>query len=678
MVEAEASYAGDAQLEAALAAAGVAMPVAAVRDLVAGVAAAPDGYEDWTVLVAPNANAALRDQLNALRAEIAAAADGMFPYGPAPAERLAALQAEIVRRGLDGFIVPRTDEHQGEYVPMRAERLRWVTGFSGSAGVAVVLAERAAVFVDGRYTLQVLDEVDTEQVEPVPLADKSPWDWIAENLADGATLGYDPLLLTESSVARYRQAAEKAGGRLVAVDDNPVDAVWPDQPAAPLAPVVVHDEIYAGDPAVAKRATLGVRLTEENVAAAVLTMPDSIAWLLNIRGGDVPHTPLPLSFAILRDDGSVDLFVDARKLSPGVTEHLGNGVAIQPPEDFGPALEALGKGGRRVMADPTGAASFVFDRLRAGGAEIVKGTDPCAMPKACKNETEVDGARAAHRRDGVAVTRFLAWFAERAPAGGLTEIEAAEQLRVFRFENDLIRDLSFRTISGSGPNGAIVHYSVSEETNREIGLGELYLVDSGAQYLDGTTDITRTIAVGEASPEMRDRFTRVLKGHIGIATARFPQGTTGAQLDTLARHALWQAGLDFDHGTGHGVGSYLSVHEGPQRISKAGDTVALKPGMIVSNEPGYYKTDAYGIRIENLVTVVPCDDVADSERTLLQLETMTLAPIDRTLVDVSLLTADEMAWLDAYHARVRETVGPALDPATKTWLDAATRPIGDG
>ncbi len=678
MVESEASYAGDAQLEKALAAAGVTMPVAAVRELVAGVAAAPEGIEDWTVLVAPNADAALRDQLNALRVEIAATAEGMFPYGPAPAERLAALQAEIVRCGLDGFIVPRTDEHQGEYVPTRAERLRWVTGFSGSAGVAVVLTERAAVFVDGRYTLQVLDEVDTERVEPVPLADKSPWDWIAENLAEGAALGYDPLLLTEASVARYRKAAEKAGGRLVAVDDNPVDAVWPDQPAAPLAPVVVHDEIYAGDLAVAKRATLGVALADEGVAAAVLTMPDSIAWLLNIRGGDVPHTPLPLSFAILRDDGSVDLFIDSRKLSPGVTEHLGNGVAIQPPTDFGPALEALGEGGRRVMADPTSAASFVFDRLKAGGAEIVKGDDPCAMPKACKNETEVDGARAAHRRDGVAVTRFLAWFAERAPAGGLTEIAAADQLRAFRFENDLIRDLSFRTISGSGPNGAIVHYSVSEETNREIGLGELYLVDSGAQYLDGTTDITRTIAVGDPTAEMRDRFTRVLKGHIGIATARFPQGTTGAQLDTLARHALWQAGLDFDHGTGHGVGSYLSVHEGPQRISKAGDTVALKPGMIVSNEPGYYKTDAYGIRIENLVTVVPCDDVADGERTLLQLETMTLAPIDRTLVDASLLTVDELAWLDAYHARVRETVGPSLDPATRGWLDAATRPIVDG
>lgn len=677
MVKAGTSYAGDVQLEAALRVAGVTLPVAAVRELVAGVAAAPDGYEDWTLLVAPDADAALRDQLNALRAEIAATAEGMFPYGPAPAERLSALQAELVRRGLGGFIVPRTDEHQGEYVPTRAERLRWVTGFSGSAGVAIVLTGRAAVFVDGRYTLQVVDEVDTEHVEPVPLADKSPWDWIAGSLAEGDALGYDPMLLTESSVARYRKAVEKAGGSLVAVDDNPVDAVWPDQPAAPLAPVVVHDEIYAGDPAVAKRAKLGAGLAEENVAAAVLTMPDSIAWLLNIRGGDVPHTPLPLSFAILRDDGSVDLFIDSRKLSPGVAEHLGNGVAIQPPADFGPALEALGEGGRRVLADPTSAASFVFDRLKAGGAEIVNGTDPCAMPKSCKNETEVDGARAAHRRDGVAVTRFLAWFAERAPGGGLTEIEAAEQLRAFRFEDDLIRDLSFRTISGSGPNGAIVHYSVSDETNREIGLGELYLVDSGAQYLDGTTDITRTIAVGEPTPEMRDRFTRVLKGHIGIATARFPQGTTGAQLDTLARHALWQAGLDFDHGTGHGVGSYLSVHEGPQRISKAGDTVALKPGMIVSNEPGYYKTGAYGIRIENLVTVVPCDDVADSERTLLQLETMTLAPIDRALIDLSLLTDEEVAWLDAYHARVRETVGPLLDAAAQEWLKAVTRPISD-
>jgi Xaa-Pro aminopeptidase len=380
----------------------------------------------------------------------------------------------------------------------------------------------------------------------------------------------------------------------------------------------------------------------------------------------------------VRQDGAVDLFIDPRKLAPGVAEHLGNGVAIQPPSDFGPALEALGDGGAKIQAEESSAASYVFDRLRAGGAAVVNAPDPCALPKACKNAVEIEGTRHAHVRDGAAVTRFLAWLSERAPEGGLTELGAAEKLRAFRFENELIRDLSFRTISGSGPNGAIVHYSVSEETDRALGSGELYLVDSGAQYLDGTTDITRTVAIGEASAEMRDRFTRVLKGHIAIASARFPKGTNGAQLDTLARAALWQAGLDFDHGTGHGVGSYLSVHEGPQRISKAGDGVALQPGMIVSNEPGYYKTGAYGIRIENLVTVVPCDGVEGGDRTLYGLETLTLAPIDRALVDRSLLTPAEIEWLDRYHARVRDVLTPLVDDRTATWLATATRPLADG
>ncbi len=389
----------------------------------------------------------------------------------------------------------------------------------------------------------------------------------------------------------------------------------------------------------------------------------------------MPHTPLPLSFAVIRRDRTVDLFIDPRKLSPGLAAHLGNGVSVQHPSGFGAALEALGEGGARVQAEEMGAASYVFDRLRAGGARIVNAADPCALPKACKNEVEIAGTRSAHIRDGAAVTRFLAWFAERAPAGGLKEMEAAEKLRAIRFENDLIRDLSFRTISGSGPNGAIVHYSVSKATDRAIGTGELYLVDSGAQYLDGTTDITRTVAVGEPTAEMRDRFTRVLKGHIAIATARFPKGTHGGQLDTLARNALWQAGLDFDHGTGHGVGSYLGVHEGPQRISKAGDAVPLQPGMIVSNEPGYYKTGAFGIRIENLVTVVPCEGIPGAERPLYALDTITMAPIDRALIDRRLLSDAEITWLDGYHARVRETLTPLVDNKTAAWLAEVTRPL---
>jgi len=672
-----ADYQGDARLEALLAEAGLSLTVEAVREIVAGVVAAPVPVDPdaWMVLLAPDAGPDLRGQLQALKAEMAAAVEGMFPTGPAPRIRLADLRAELKRRKLDGFIVPHADEHMGEYLPMRAERLRWLTGFAGSAGLAVVLADSAAVFVDGRYTLQVKNEVHLDLFTPIHIADKTPPDWISETLPKGAVLGYDPWLLTEASVKRYRQAAERAGGSLLAVDRNPVDDVWRDQPAAPMGVVVPHDLAYAGQSAEDKRATVGEMLAKGGTAAAVLTMPDSIAWLLNIRGGDVPHTPLPLSFAIVRQDGSVDLFIDPRKLAPGVAQHLGNGVAIQPPSDFGAALEALGAGGAMIRAEEASAASYVFDRLKAGGAVVVNGADPCALPKACKNEVEIEGTRHAHTRDGAAVTRFLAWLSARAPQGGLTEIEAAEKLRALRFENDLIRDLSFRTISGSGPNGAIVHYSVSEETDRELGTGELYLVDSGAQYLDGTTDITRTVALGEPTAEMRDRFTRVLKGHIAIASARFPKGTNGAQLDTLARAALWQAGLDFDHGTGHGVGSYLSVHEGPQRISKAGDGVPLQPGMIVSNEPGYYKTGAFGIRIENLVTVVPCPAIEGGERPLFAFETLTLAPIDRALVDLSLLGPAETEWLDGYHARVRDVLTPLVDGRTAAWLADVTRPL---
>jgi Xaa-Pro aminopeptidase len=677
MVEKSAEYQGDERLRGLLRDAGITLSADAVRDVVAGVLAAPAPIDQdgWMALLAPEAGAALRAQLGALKAAMARRLPAHFPSGPAPSGRLDDLRAELRRRALDGFIVPRTDEHQGEYVPLRAERLRWLTGFAGSAGVAVVLADSAAVFVDGRYTLQVRDEVDTTRFAPHHIADKTAFDWIAKTLPSGAKLGYDPWLLTEAAVGRYRRAAERAGGVLVPVDGNPVDAVWKDQPAAPLGTVVPHDLAYSGRSAEDKRTQIGRALEKDGVEAAVLTMPDSIAWLLNIRGGDVPHTPLPLSFAILRKDGSVDLFIDPRKLAPGLAAHLGNGVSVQHPSGFGAALEALGRGGARIQAEEASAASYVFDRLKAGGARIVNAADPCALPKACKNEVEIRGTRAAHTRDGAAVTRFLAWLAERALAGGLSEMEAAEKLRAIRFENELIRDLSFRTISGSGPNGAIVHYSVSAETNREIRAGELYLVDSGAQYLDGTTDITRTVAVGTPTAEMRDRFTRVLKGHIAIALARFPKGTHGGQLDTLARNALWQAGLDFDHGTGHGVGSYLSVHEGPHRISKAGEAVPLQPGMIVSNEPGYYKTGAFGIRIENLVTVVPCEGLAGAERPLYAFDTLTLAPIDRALVDLALLDNAEVGWLDRYHARVREALTPLVDAKTAAWLAEATRPL---
>jgi Xaa-Pro aminopeptidase len=488
-----------------------------------------------------------------------------------------------------------------------------------------------------------------------------------------AVLGYDPWLHTPNEVERLRAAVERAGGALSAVAENPLDRVWRDRPPAPLAPVVPHSETFAGQSSAAKRARLGQALAATGVAAAVLTMPESIAWLLNIRGRDVPHTPVPLSFAILDRDGTVALFIDPRKLTRGVESHLGNSVRLLPSERLGPELDALAATGAKVQVDPASAASWICDRLAAAGAVIHCAADPCLVPKACKNPIEIDGTRAAHRRDGVALTRFLAWLAHEAPRGGLAEIAASDRLEALRREGDHFRDLSFPTISGAGSNGAIVHYRASPETEERLEPGSLYLLDSGAQYLDGTTDVTRTIAIGEPSAEMRDRFTRVLKGHIQLAMVRFPKGTTGTQLDAFARRELWQVGLDYDHGTGHGVGSYLGVHEGPQRISKSTNAQPLLPGMIVSNEPGYYKTGAYGIRIENLVLVEPV--AAGGEREMLGFETLTLAPIDRNLIVPALLDDDEIAWLDAYHARVREVLTPLVDADTGAWLAAATAPI---
>ncbi len=671
------SYRGDEALSQLLAEAGSRLDAVAVRELLAGVLAAPEGEdgEAWQCLVAESPCESLCGQLSALKQTLRT-----LPAGDSdgtPGARLAALRAELAGRGLAGFLVPLADEHQGEYIPARAKRLVWLTGFTGSAGLAIVLESRAAIFVDGRYTLQVAAQVDRSLYEIRHLTEQPPTAWVEGALPAGAKLAYDPWLHTEDQVGRLRAAAEAAGGELVACGENPLDAVWPDQPVAPIFPVVAHPIEFAGLGPSEKRQSVADALTKTAADAAVLTLPDSIAWLLNVRGGDVERTPLPLSFAILHGDGRVEWFVDRRKLGPGLERHLGNGVIVKAPEALGPSLDGLGETGKRVLADPGSAANWLFERLRAAGAEIVEGSDPCQLPKAKKNPVELEGTRQAHQRDGVAVTRFLAWLAEAAQAGGggITEQAAADRLAGFRRENDRFRDLSFDTISGSGPNGAVVHYRVTAETDRPMGLGELYLVDSGAQYLDGTTDVTRTVAIGTPSAEMCDRFTRVLKGHIALATTRFPPGTSGSQLDVLARHALWQAGLDFDHGTGHGVGSYLGVHEGPQRISKLPNRVALEPGMIVSNEPGYYKTGAYGIRIENLVAVIETDQRDGEERQMLGFETLTLAPIDLALVDPGLLSPQEIAWLNEYHARVREALSPRLDREAAAWLDQATRPI---
>jgi len=598
-----------------------------------------------------------------------------------PAERLAALRGELARRGVDGFLVPRGDEHQGEYVPAAAERLAWLTGFKGSAGFACVLLEEAAIFVDGRYTLQVTHEVDTALFTARHVTDEPLADWLEARLKPGQRLAYDPWLHTEEQVRRLEKTVTALGASLAALDGNPIDAVWSDRPAPPKEKIRPHDLALAGRSSAEKREALGAQLAKAGVAAAVITLPDSVAWLLNVRGGDVVHSPLPLSFALLHADGGVSWFVDPDKLTPEVTAGLGNAVSIEPPARLADGLDRLGKAGAKVMADPATAARWVFDRLRAAGAEVVSGADPCLLPKACKNTAELDGMRRAHRRDGAALSRFLHWLDSEATArsgnGALTEMEAAERLHAFREATGELRDLSFDTIAGAGPNGAIVHYRVSEASNRALGTGELFLLDSGGQYPDGTTDVTRTITIGAPGAEMRRRFTLVLKGHIALARARFPKGTTGSQLDTVARYALWQEGLDYDHGTGHGVGSYLNVHEGPQRISKLPNSVALQPGMIVSNEPGYYKTGAYGIRIENLVAVIESPKAPGEEREMLAFETLTLAPIDRRLIDRGLLAPEEAAWLDAYHARVREVIAPQLDGAARDWLEAATAPLRD-
>ena len=589
-------------------------------------------------------------------------------------ERAAKLRAELKRRGLDGFLIPRADEHQGEYVPLHAERLRWLTGFNGSAGLAIMLMDKAAIFIDGRYTLQVRGQVDLDTFEPKHLIEEPPTRWIEENLPKGARLAYDPWLHTIDAARRLRAAAEKAGGQLVPVDSNPLDTIWTDQPEPPVAAVVPHPLDHAGEPAADKIRRLASELMSSDADAAMLTMPDSIAWLFNIRGADVPHTPLPLAFALLHEDGHAELFIDERKLDDAARAHLGNIVTVRPREDLGAALDALGQTGKTVLVDPATCAAWIDDRLRAAGAEVKRGTDPCELPKACKNAAEVAGARAAHLRDGHALAKFLAWLARAAPTGKVDEIEAAQRLEGFRSAGGELKDLSFDTISGAGANGAIVHYRVTESTNRALQPGELFLVDSGAQYIDGTTDVTRTVAIGTPDAEQRDRFTRVLKGHIGIATARFPEGTSGAQLDAFARMALWKSGLDYDHGTGHGVGSYLSVHEGPQRISKMGHQ-PLKPGMIVSNEPGYYKPGGFGIRIENLLVVTPPAAVEGGERPMMGFETLTLAPIDLALVEKALLTEEEVAWLNAYHARVRAALADGLDAETRAWLETATRAI---
>ncbi len=592
----------------------------------------------------------------------------------ASASRLAALRAELQRRGLDGFVVPRADRYQNEYVPPCAERLAWLTGFTGSAGLAIVLANRAVIFVDGRYQVQVRDEVDMSAFAVEHLVDHPPAQWIEENLPAGAKLGYSPWLHTVDGAERLAKACEAAQAKLVAVADNPLDSGWAERPAAPLGTVVLHDLRYAGEEASDKLKRVRADIDKAKADALIVSDPQSVSWLFNIRGHDVPHTPIVLASAIVPKDGRPSLYVDGRKLTNDVRHRLEELADVHANEDFERDLAALGKAQRAARLDPAMCPEAVAKLIADNGGKVLRGGDPIVPMKAIKNEAEIGGARAAQLRDGAAVTRFLSWFDGEAPHGRLTEIDAVEALESFRRETGLLKDVSFPTISGAGPNGAIVHYRVSRRSNRRIGSGELFLIDSGGQYEDGTTDITRTVAVGTPTADMRRNFTLVLKGHIAVARAIFPDGTSGAQLDPLARQFLWRAGLDFDHGTGHGVGSYLSVHEGPARISKLGN-VALKRGMILSNEPGYYRTDAYGIRIENLVLVTEAKPVTGAEKPLNAFETLTLAPIDAHLIETALMTGEEIAWLDAYHARVREKIAPLLDAKAREWLIAATAPL---
>ncbi len=590
--------------------------------------------------------------------------------------RLARLRTELGKRGLDGFLVPRADEHQGEYVAPSSERLRFISGFTGSAGLAVILGDEAAIFVDGRYTVQVREQVDLSAFTPRHLIETPPTDRLKARLQSGLRIGYDPMLHTVAAVRKYENLCADAGAAFVACDGNPLDAVWTDRPEPPLGAVTLHPIDCTGEEAADKIARLNDTLEEIKVDAAVLTQPDSIAWTFNIRGADVSHAPLPLAFALLRRGGRPQLFIDGRKLSNAVRDALSELCDLAEPGALMPALDDLGKAAARVLIDPQIAGAAIARRIAEAGGTVVDGRDPVLLPKALKNRAEIRGARTAHIRDGVAVSRFLAWLEKTAPSGRLDEIGAAEKLEEFRVASGVLRDISFDSISAAGPHAAIPHYRVSRSSNLKIEPGSLYLIDSGGQYADGTTDITRTVAIGPPNAEMRDRFTRVLKGHIAISPARFPTAATGARRDTLARLALWQAGLDFDHGTGHGVGSYLSVHEGPQRIAKTG-TTPLEAGMIVSNEPGYYKAGEYGIRIENLELVGELQDIAGGDRAMHGLETLTLAPIDHNLIVSDLLTDDERSWLDGYHAWVFTEIGPLVGDDTYHWLERATRPIGE-
>lgn len=593
--------------------------------------------------------------------------------------RLDALRTELDKRGLHGFVIPISDEHMSEYVGSYAQRLQWLTGFGGSAGSAAVLKNKAAMFTDGRYTVQVREQVDGKLYDYEDVPETSPSKWLAEHAPNGALIGYDPWLHGIEWAENAEKLFAKKGIELIAVEDNPIDAVWADRPEPSKAEAVPHDDKFAGRSSADKRAEVADWLKREGYDATVITALDSVGWLLNMRGKDIENTPVALSYVLAHADGTAELFIAPEKVTPELTKHLGNAVSVRDRGDFQPALANLN--GKTVAVDPKHAVAGIFHALEAGGAKVVRDGDPAVLPKAIKTGAEQQGHRDAQARDGAAVVKYLRWIEENAPSGKIDELTAAAKLREFRGLSPDMRDTSFDTISAAAGHAALPHYKVDEDSNIAIPPSSIYLCDSGGQYLDGTTDITRTVWVGPGEPtaEMIDRNTRVLKGHIELDLARFPDKTSGGALDALARMHLWQAGVDYGHGTGHGVGSYLSVHEGPQRISKPGGAfpgteTPLREGMILSNEPGYYKPDEFGIRIENLVLVVDAQ-IEGSEGKYLTFETLTHVPLDRRLVDKSLLTAREIAWWDAYHARTRDILAPQLEGEDLAWLERECAPL---
>jgi Xaa-Pro aminopeptidase len=590
------------------------------------------------------------------------------------ATRLALLRAHMKRSKITAYVVPRQDEFQGEYVPAYAERLKWLTGFAGSWGTAIITLKDAALFVDGRYTVQVRQQVDTKLFKPQHLVDHPPSQWIEKNLKKRDRLGFDPWLITVTDAEKLAKACAKSGAAFTAVSDNLIDLIWEDRPARPSDQISVQPQQFAGRSVSDKMDALAKDLLKAGADATVLSEPASVAWLLNIRGKDIPFTPVVPAYAIVRRKGKAELFIDPAKVPEDVRDHVKAHVIIRKRDAIGKSLGALAKKKSVVLLDRASTPEQIRQLLAKSKAKLAFGQDPCILPKAQKNTTEQEGARAAQRRDGAAMVKFLHWFEQEAPTGQLTEWSVAQKLEEFRKQSDVLMDLSFGTISATAANAAIPHYHVEEESSLPLLANNIFLIDSGGQYQDGTTDITRTLIIAQPTDEMKDRFTRVLKGMIQISLLRFPAGTTGAHIDSFARSSLWKSGLDYDHGTGHGVGAYLSVHEGPARISKASH-VELLPGMILSNEPGYYKEGEYGIRIENLLLVTKPTETKGGDRKMLGFETLTLCPIERKLIESKLLTREELEWLDVYHARVWRELRPLVDGPVAKWLTKACAPL---